>query len=375
MIRFSFALVALVCSFAGLALATEPHSPIHRFDGTIGKDLKVSLILWTNETEEGEQLRGSYHYQRSGIPISLEISKDPKNEDQLIFIESTGWSMDGDQQVTGRWTVVWKGSTITGTWKTPDGKKSLPVKLELSKPEGSVALDQIHLAYEVKETDASGTRGYQRELTLLTAPGNDALSRKLLELACESYKDDEDHAPANLNELKQAMRASTHEEIDAEATYVDTYSEHFSVRMNESGFLTLENSTYGYSGGAHGHYGSQFAVLDTTTMTVLKLTDIVSPEKIASWKPLAIAALKKSRAVPQDAPLSEAGVDIEDYTPTPEDSWFLVPGGIGFYYDPYAIGSYAAGEFEFILPWKDIVRDLKPGTAVHKLAQKMTGGS
>ncbi|MBL9114952.1 MAG: DUF3298 domain-containing protein [Verrucomicrobiaceae bacterium] len=375
MTRFYFALSALVCFFTGSALATEKNAPIQHFQGTIGKDLKVSLTLWTNQTEEGEQLRGSYHYQKSGIPISLDIGKDPKNEDQLIFIESTGWSMDGDQQVTGRWTVVWKSSTITGTWKTPDGKKSLPVNLELSQPEGSVSLDQIHLTYEVKETDQVAPRGYQRELTLLTAPENEALSRKLLELACESYKDDENRVPANFNELKQAMRASTHEEIDAEATYVDTYSEHFSVRMNESGFLTLENSNYGYSGGAHGHYGSQFAVLDTATMTVLKLTDIVSPEKIASWKSLAISALKKSRAVPQDAPLSETGVTVEDYTPTPEDSWFLVPGGIGFYYEPYAIGSYAAGEYEFILPWKEIVRDLKPGTAVHKLAQKMTGGS
>ena len=45
-----------------------------------------------------------------------------------------------------------------------------------------------------------------------------------------------------------------------------------------------------------------------------------------------------------------------------------MPGGIGFYYAPYEIGPYAAGSYEFVLPWKDIVDDLKPGTAVHKLA-------
>jgi len=48
-----------------------------------------------------------------------------------------------------------------------------------------------------------------------------------------------------------------------------------------------------------------------------------------------------------------------------------VPGGIGFNYPPYEIASYARGPVEFILPWKEIISDLKPGTKVHAIASKL----
>jgi hypothetical protein len=50
-----------------------------------------------------------------------------------------------------------------------------------------------------------------------------------------------------------------------------------------------------------------------------------------------------------------------------------VPGGIGFSYAPYEIGPYALGSIEFILPWKDVIDDLKPGTKVHEMAAKLVG--
>ncbi|MFM2166475.1 MAG: hypothetical protein RIS79_846 [Verrucomicrobiota bacterium] len=46
---------------------------------------------------------------------------------------------------------------------------------------------------------------------------------------------------------------------------------------------------------------------------------------------------------------------------------------IGFSYAPYENGPYSLGSIELILPWKDVIDDLKPDTKVHEMAAKFVG--
>jgi hypothetical protein len=137
--------------------------------------------------------------------------------------------------------------------------------------------------------------------------------------------------------------------------------------MNESGFLTVEESSHVHEGGPHGYGFSRFWNLDIATGNPVDLADIVKPGYEEKWAALGRNAILEQRGLKPSASLVKAGL-YEDHLEL-NTSWFLVPGGIGFYYAPYEIAPYAMGEFEFILPWKDILEDLKLGTKIHEIAQ------
>jgi hypothetical protein len=85
------------------------------------------------------------------------------------------------------------------------------------------------------------------------------------------------------------------------------------------------------------------------------------------WASLGRAALLEQRGLKPGSSLVKAGL-YEDHLEL-NTTWFLVPGGIGFRYSSYEIAPYSAGQYEFILPWKDIIKHLKPGTKVHEIAK------
>ncbi len=85
---------------------------------------------------------------------------------------------------------------------------------------------------------------------------------------------------------------------------------------------------------------------------------------------LGAAALREQAGVGPKAPLTDAGL-FEDKLELNEN-WYLMPGGIGYSYDPYEIGPYAAGQISFNLEWKDIAADLKPGSALSEFASRFT---
>ena len=103
----------------------------------------------------------------------------------------------------------------------------------------------------------------------------------------------------------------------------------------------------------------------------MKLADLVEPGFEEKWAALGRTEILKSHGQKPYASLKDAGL-FEDKLELNEN-WFLVPGGIGFSYAPYEIGPYALGSIEFILPWKDVIDDLKPGTKVHEMAAKLVG--
>jgi predicted AAA+ superfamily ATPase len=49
------------------------------------------------------------------------------------------------------------------------------------------------------------------------------------------------------------------------------------------------------------------------------------------------------------------------------DNWFLSPEGLGFSFDPYEIGPYAAGFIELVIPYSKLKAWVKPGSALARI--------
>lgn len=354
--------------FAHAQDAEEPLDLVKRYDGTLGKNLGITLLLAERDDDTGIRYDASYYYHKSGLPITL---TQDENADQISFREVEGYSDEGEEKITGRWVITWEEDRISGTWSSPDGKKSLPITLKESYPAGSVRIAQTKLDFALTEKIGYKRNGIERSLCFLRSPdkGMKALNARLAQITRDAV-DENKKVPATLEGIEKHLRAQVRDGFDAQGQYISSQSEDLSVRMNAHGFLTIEQMSYAYEGGAHGNHGSVFHVLDIKTGKALKLSDLVQPGYQVKWTPLAAAEIRRTRGAKPDAPLTEAGL-FEDKLELNEN-WFLVPGGIGFNYAPYEIAAYAMGSIEFVLPWKDIIGELKPGTPVHDLALQMT---
>lgn len=107
----------------------------------------------------------------------------------------------------------------------------------------------------------------------------------------------------------------------------------------------------GYTGGAHGMYGTNYLNVDLTKKTVISLDSLMSKThqdkaKAELWN----IYLEKTRMEAQDQ-------NAEPFTPKADfelaDNFYFSEQGIHFVYPPYALGSFAEGEITLVLPWSD----------------------
>ena len=124
-------------------------------------------------------------------------------------------------------------------------------------------------------------------------------------------------------------------------------------------FLSLSNSFYTFTGGAHGNYGFEGLVWDRTEARRLAAIDLfTSPQafKSALLKPFC-AGLDTERRKKGIEP-SEADDTVFPRCIDPVREATVILGSsnkrkidrIGFLIDPYVAGSYAEGEYEVTLP-------------------------
>lgn len=341
------------------------HQSVRRFEGSIGGE-GITLLFTEREHSLNPFHRkydAAYHAHKSGIPIELEHQEEENDDGHsrpLVFQEH--------QEKCGTWRIDFGENGASGTWTTEDGKSTLPIALKESYPPGSVKVDRLRLDFSCIEEIGQLRRGKQMGVTFLRVPdGNhQALGTRLAILARDSINPDR-QASATPEALSAYIRDQVGKTEQAEKYTIYRNNKDFTLRMNESGFLTVEEYSHVYEGGAHGYGFSRFWNLDIATGKPVELADFVKPGYEEKWASLGRAALLEQRGLKPGSSLVKAGL-YEDHLEL-NTTWFLVPGGIGFRYSSYEIAPYSAGQYEFILPWKDIIQHLKPGTKVHEIAK------
>lgn len=354
----------------------EAKDTIRRFDGRIGKDLAVSLNLSASADDStGDFYSGSYYDQKSGIPIKL--SRQPVTGDTLVFREDEYWN--GEKDVfSGLWNIKLSDQILSGTWSSPDGKKTLPIELEEAYPAGSSRIEVHHFEHGWTHKRDRLEIGSQKSVSFVQLQGDspgaqtvNAEIRKLAWISAHRQADDPTPPPptsVSIEEIEKATLTTPPAELDWDAAYLETRATSMDVVMNDHDILSLSIQSDDYTGGAHGITGISHATFDTRSGRQIKLSDWVKPGFEKRWADLGAMRICENVGQKPDTPLTEAG--MFENTLVLNETWFVTPGGIGFSYSPYEIACYARGIVEFTLPWKVIAQDLKPGTQAAVLADK-----
>lgn len=160
---------------------------------------------------------------------------------------------------------------------------------------------------------------------------------------------------------QSAVYAEEYVEMMAEENYRDYYYFSFSRTLQpmrvDAAVVSLLETIYDYSGGAHGNYGHEGITFDAQTGELLTLSAILADEA---------AFYEKAISYITDYVQTEYGDGLfPDYAETIEDmkefelAWYLDAAGITFIFDPYMLGPYAMGDVWVTLPMAEFAEYMK----------------
>jgi len=117
-------------------------------------------------------------------------------------------------------------------------------------------------------------------------------------------------------------------------------------------YLSVEMNASGFTGGAHGYYGTALTTYDLKTGKSLLLSALISDvEALRTMLGEAFVAEKKEM-VP-DVTLKDLLLEPEEPLALPVN-FCILPEGIRFIYNPYEVAPYAVGQTDIMLSWKQL---------------------
>lgn len=130
----------------------------------------------------------------------------------------------------------------------------------------------------------------------------------------------------------------------------------FDVQRSDNSVISFTMTNYSFSGGAHGNYLTQGVNYDAKTGKLLTFADLSGDadafheDTLAYNQDLARTEVYQMRMFSEDM-LSDGSLESVLYA---DDAWYLSTSGPTFISNPYALGPYAAGTIEFVIPYADL---------------------
>lgn len=149
----------------------------------------------------------------------------------------------------------------------------------------------------------------------------------------------------------------TEEDSDADSFFLP-YSEglNFKTARADSDVISFTMTYDSFSGGAHGNYDTRGINYNAKTGELIAFSDLSDDptafheDTLAYNQKLAGTDAYRKRLFSEES-ISDGTLESVLYA---DDVWYLSTSGLVFMSGPYALGSYAEGTIEFIIPYSDL---------------------
>ncbi|ABL64813.1 DUF3298 and DUF4163 domain-containing protein [Chlorobium phaeobacteroides] len=133
-----------------------------------------------------------------------------------------------------------------------------------------------------------------------------------------------------------------------------------SVLLNRSGLLSIDLSSYSFTGGAHGSSHTEYFVFDTLSGDRLKLKDVFEERFENALNTLIEKRYREMKGLsPSDKLNGEKGELFENFIHF-NNNFALTDKGVSFLYNQYEIAARPAGTIEVDLSYGELSAILKP---------------
>jgi hypothetical protein len=309
---------AILMATARTILAEVPQ--VTNYFGSLDGNLPVSMAL---DTAQAWHVTGSYVYNRYDKPISLAGSLSYRTTDHTdITLEETGPG-------TGTFELTMaRNGGLSGTWKSRDGQRTLPVSLTPVARTITLASAKSD-RYEVRT-------GYLR----LTAqsPFARALNAHIEKSALDSHD----------KSIRSIVAETDEEAAEGFGDRLPYTSESAPFLLYASDTLvSIRHRTYSFTGGAHGSWGYKPVNYAWVHGTMVEIRpEMIVPE--SQWpvlRKMCIDDIKTQGAAWPDE------IKLDQKTPPRLN---FNAHGLLVAFDPYEASSYADGAYVVSLPYAKV---------------------
>lgn len=323
------------------------------FKGSIGSSLDLQMKL----VRTGDQLAGSYFYQKIGTRINLRGNVD---KDGNLTLEEFDQAGKQTGLFKGIWTVDAGDGLINlaGNWSKPPGEKGSEKKTAFSVHEEPIAFTgDVEIASKsIKESNKKLRYEIEAKYPQLTGSANPNFEK--FNQAARALVSKE------VSDFKKGMQPEGDDELEppSDESSGSDLSVSYTVSLAQDDLVSIKFDVSNYeAGAAHPHPYSHVLNYDLKNGKQLKLSDLFKPgarflQTIATY---CIADLKKqAKDLPVDQIESGAAAKSENYS-----SWTITRRGLGINFDAYQVGPYAAGPQFVLVPYstlKDLINPEGP---------------
>jgi hypothetical protein len=334
---------------------TTPAPETKYFKGSIGASLDLQMKL----IRTGDQVSGSYFYQRIGTRINLRGKIESDGRFVLDEFDQAGKQTG---VFKGLWTVDARDGLIrlVGNWSRPPGEKGSDKMTAFSVQEEPIALtgDVDLVTKQVKESNKKlmyEIAAHYPQLSGGSNPNFEKFNQVARSLVTK-----------RVAEFKKDMTQDQGEEPRPEGSMGSDLSIAYEIALAQDDLVSVwfDVGSY-YQGAAHPNSYSEVINYDLKNGKQLNLGDLFNPgskylQAIATY---AIADLKKQSkaagdSLPDDMLESGAAASAKNY-----QSWKITKKGLGIHFDAYQVGPYAAGAHYVLVPYstlKDLINPQGP---------------
>ncbi len=334
-----------------------------RYTGTI-----ANIPVTVNLVQYGDSIiRGAYYYDKIGNVITLFGSGKIDEVGRITFNEAVDTEKNKADKTGASWHVSIHDGTMKGEWVS---KENADKVYEIVLTEDYTNAQQLGVIYKNEKRHYKGDTSmpyatYEQQAlfpqkgdengkyyyTVISKKSGCKIEDRQMLIKCM------DNSRSSYFDTYNLDLKDMEEQGGIEKSYSFNYALNTNqfIYYNAHGWLSLCESDWTYTGGAHGNYGSGFTCIDLQDKKVWKLEDIVGDKNAL----LAVAEkdIRKQFDIPKGHSLdSRLLVDELEIT----DNFFLTHKGITLSYTPYEIASYADGEVLVFIPFNKIMDLLTP---------------
>ncbi len=338
-----------------------PAPQVKHFTGSIGTSLDLQMKL----VRTGDQISGSYFYQKVGKRIDLRGNVDKDGNLTLEEFDPTG-------KQTGLFKGIWKVEaadgliTLAGNWSKPPSEKGSDKKTAFSLHEQPISFtgDAELVSKQIKESNKKLMYEISAQYPQLTGGNNPNFEKFNQTVRALVTK--------KVAGFKKDMTAEEGEEPRPEGSMGSDLSVSYTVHVAQDDLVSLkfDVSSY-YQGAAHPNSYSDVLNYDLKNGKQLKLSDLFKPgaKYLQAISTHCITELKKQMKAPDGTVDNEsiesgAGPAAKNF-----QSWNITKGGLGFNFDAYQVGPYAAGPQFVLVPYSNLKELINPDSPIGQFAK------
>lgn len=304
----------------------------------------------------GDQLSGSYFYQRIGTRINLRGKIEPNGNFTLDEFDQAG-------KQTGTFKGLWAVDSqdglarLAGNWSKPNEKGSDKMTaFSLHEEPISLSGDVELVPKQVKETNKKlmyEISAYYPQFTGGSNPNFEKFNQIVRGSVLKKV--------AN---FKKEMAPEESEEPPPEGSMGSSLDIAYEIALAQDDLISvqLDVGSY-YQGAAHPNSYTETINYDLKNGKQLKLSDLFKPgvKYLQALSTYSIADLKKQQSAGEGKGLLDDQIE-EGAAPAAKnyDRWKITRKGLGINFDAYQVGPYVAGPQFVLVPYANLKNLINP---------------